>query len=178
MGLREWANQNSTVMTILFVVVLIVSLGSILMQSSGGDMKRYTYGYFFDVGSGELFVRKNTEVPPIDAPSGAGKGVRAVVFSCTDCDDKKTHFTGWLETYTPEAKEELLNPPPPINPEDPTSGMTGAVERGHRIAAAPTGAAEPQWMLMSSPQGSQIMKQIRSKCAKAAVCNPVSSDIP
>lgn len=153
MKLRDWLNNNSAVVTILAVVILILSLGFIIMQASGPKYKAQIVDvYYYDLGNGTIFTAKSNEIPPIESKSGPGpagnpQGVRAYVFSCGDCKNESERFVGWLEMYTREAKEMMQSPnrmgpgmpPPPGSP----NAAPGSPAAAPGSPAAPAGQAQP-----------------------------------
>ncbi len=158
-------NQNSAVVTIVAVVLMLISLGVIIMSLSGN---RYTPRivdvYFMDISDGSLFTEKSDLLSPIDAPSGENKGVRAFVFSCGECSDEESHFVGWLEMYTPQAKKIMTAPAPIEGAEgDPIANemdMFEAMERGHLVSDA----SGKKWVPANSEKGFRVMEQIQTKC--------------
>ncbi|MFG0249180.1 MAG: hypothetical protein ACF8OB_09865 [Phycisphaeraceae bacterium JB051] len=157
MNLREWMNQNSAVVTIIAVVLLLVSLGVIIMTLTPQRAARVVDVYFMDTSDGALFIDKSDQLPPIVAPSGKD-GVRAFVFSCGDCGDESSRFIGWLETYTPEAKKAIETPA-----EGPEGGMDNyeVVENGHLVAAPNSNG---QWVMANSEPGFKIMDNVQTNC--------------
>jgi hypothetical protein len=106
MNLREWMNNNAAVITIgavvLVVVAIVVAYYSVGGSNTGGIAGGTTkQAWFYDLNTGQKFAAPLNSRAPIEAPSGPhnGKpgGVRAYVFSCTDCDEES--FIGWLETW-------------------------------------------------------------------------------
>lgn len=171
---REWANNNSAVVTIVAVVILIMSLGFIIMSASGNKYKpRIVDVYYYDLGNGELFLAKSNEIPPVDAPSGPGannipQGVRAYVFSCGECGDKAQQFVGWLEMYTPDAKRALTSPPTPDpnNPQGPE--YYDLWEKGHLVSIP----GSSKWVQANSEEGFKVMESMQSKCGAGGQPKP------
>lgn len=158
MSLREFANNNSAIVTLGAVVLLVIALGAIIMQTRGGGGSGIIDVYYYDLSTGQLFTGPSNQLAPIEAPSGPynGKpgGVRAFVFSCTDCDDESTHFIGWLDMYTPEAKEALANP---------TAEMGASFElyeRGHLVKRV----EDETWVSANDPEGFRVMEAISQEC--------------
>jgi hypothetical protein len=160
MNLREWMNQNSAVVTIIAVVLLLVSLGVIIMTLTPKNPARVVDVYFMDTSDGSLFVDKSDQLPPVAAPSGKD-GVRAFVFSCGDCGDEASRFVGWLETYTPDAKKAISAPS-----DNPEAGMDNyeVVENGHMVCDP----VSKKWVMANSEQGFKIMDMIQNKCGTEA----------
>jgi len=122
MQVREWIDNNATAVTLGAVVIMFCAFGIVICQLRGGGGARgtqITHQYFYDLNTGELFEAEIQKHPPIDAPSGALQrampplrqggpaGVRARVFSCTDCSDRSSHFIGYLEMFPPQVKHRL-----------------------------------------------------------------------
>ncbi len=157
MSIRSYLNNNPAIVTIAAIVLLLVCLGVIYRTlSGGGGGPRIVDIYFYDLGSGEVFIGPSDSLPPIDAPSGPynGKpaGVRAYVFSCTDCSDENSRFVGYLETYTDEAKAAL------------TSGEApDAYEYydGGRLIKRPD---EEGWARAESEEGFALIESVSTLC--------------
>jgi hypothetical protein len=117
-SLRGWINQNSAVVTIGAVLLLIVAL-VVMMRQCGtphypGQIEQV---WFYDLNTKQLFAGKRDEIPPIETPSGPyalpdgtqiPAGVRAYVFACGDCSDESKRFIAYVERFTPEVKEKLV----------------------------------------------------------------------
>jgi hypothetical protein len=118
MNVRDFLNNNSSVVTILAVVVLVFALGAIVMTSKGPSGRRGPVDlYFYDLNTGKVFIAASDQYPPIEVPSGAtalgnNAGVKAYVFSCGECEsydgmtseeiEASGGFIGRLEMYTAE----------------------------------------------------------------------------
>src|SRR5688572_11816004 len=92
MKARDWMNNNSALVTIAAVVLLVISLGVIIMQTKPRGSVGPVELYYYDLNTGKLFVAMSDQNPPIDAPSGGFRGpdgppagVRAHVFGCGNC---------------------------------------------------------------------------------------------
>jgi len=159
MQLREFLNNNSALVTILAVVLLIVALGAIVMQINGGGgyTPRVVDVYYYDLDTGELFLEKSNEIPPVETASGPHNGVRAYVFACNDCDEESDRFIGWLEMYTPEAKAALTRDPAEAQPDEAPFDYW---EEGHLVRSIDS----DEWQLANSEPGFRIMENIRDKC--------------
>lgn len=172
MKLRDWLNNNSAIVTIGAVVLLIGALFAIIMQMSGGSSgPRVIDVYFYDLNKNQLFTAKSDAIPPIDTdsgatPQGAPAGVRAYVFACNDCGDENDRFIGWLEMYTPEAKA-LLTQPAADNPEQAAERemrMYEVWETGQLIR----GVNDTRWVPQNSQEAMTITSQIETKCPGGA----------
>lgn len=157
MSIRDFLNNNSALVTILAVVLLIVALGFIVMQLGGGGNRVRTIPvYYYDLDTGELFERESDTIPPVETSSGEMNGVRAFVFACNDCSDESDRFVGYLEMFTQEAKE-ILEMAPEDRPEDVPYDF---YESG-RLVKTPE---SDRWFEANSPQGFQIMESVREQC--------------
>lgn len=186
MKIRDWANQNSAVVTIGAVVLLLVALGAIVFQMRPRTYARVVSVYYYDLNTGKTFVGPSDKMPPIPAPSGplegmgGDAGVRAYVFACGDCSDESKRFVGWLEIYTPDAKEAMQNAMrPPAGGATPAGGavppgpmgspdMFMLMEEGHLIRAEKAeDGSEPKWEKYNSEAGFKIIQSIQTRCEGA-----------
>ncbi len=120
--------------------------------------------YFYDLGTDQLFAAPATELPPIDAPSGAGNGVRVYVYGCGDCSDAN-RFIAYLEKYTPHAKaaqEKLMNVGPDADP-NLALGYDDLMMEGGLLVRAVKGGP---WVPMYSDEGMKIASEVldEDKC--------------
>jgi len=156
--LRDFLNNNSAVVTILTVALLIVALGAIVLQlrpgRAGGQVVDV---YYYDLDSGQIFTASSREVPPIETSTGPFNGVRAYVFACSDCGDESDRFVGWLEMYSPDAKA-LLTRSAEAGPPGPEAFESW--EQGHLIRDP---NAE-EWVLANSQGGFAVMESVREQC--------------
>ena len=105
---REWVNNNSAVATALAVLALVVALAVLVWTSGVGRARGApSQQWFFDLQSGELYEAAMDEIPPIDTESGAGNGVKAIVYSCSSCDSDRQ--IAWIERYKPDARKKLID---------------------------------------------------------------------
>ena len=172
MNVREWMNNNSALVTIIAVVVLVICLGLIFLQMGGPGRARITEQYYYDLNTGKLFAAEATATPPIDAPSGpfndAPGGVKAYVYACESCPGGLTGMTAeqvrqegatiaYLEVYPLEAKQAMeaaanaTEAPPP--------GVYEAQQAN--LVKAPQGQ---EWAKMYSRQGMQLMDTVSNLC--------------
>lgn len=183
MKVRDWMNNNSALVTIAAVVLLVISLGVIIMQTKGPGSVGPIKLYFYDLNTGKLFVAMSDQVPPIDAPSGPyGErglpgGVRAHIYSCGSCGNydgltaEQVNQTGayiaYLEMYTPEGKAAMTAPAgdpdaPPMYVDPMEQTLVKRVE-------------DTNWISMYSEQAYQMTDQAIRNCpddAPARACRP------
>ncbi len=156
-SLRQWLNQNSMIVTIITVVVLVMSIAAIFMTTRPPALIAMPV-YMYDVEANQLFSGSSDDIPPIAAPSGK-IGVRAYVFSCTDCSVESERFLGYLEMYTPEAKTRLQRAATGVADLDLDDDYTW-LEQGHLVRDP----AQDVWVPESSDSGIEIVTQAYEKC--------------
>ena len=164
--MRNWLNQNSAVVTIGAVMLLVLALAAIVVQmrppSVGGPVEIW----YYDLNTSELFTAKSDQLPPTDAPSdGTGAdtnptipaGVRAYVYSCGDCDNPADRIIAWLEMYPPEVKEriEAMMKNPGSVPPDQTM-MEDPMSMGTLIR----GIKSENWVPQYSEQGMKVQQDM------------------
>lgn len=183
MKMRDWMNNNSALVTVGAVVVLILSLGYIVWSSKGpGYGPRVIDIYYYDLNTKQVFVGKSDQYPPIDAPSGRGyklpngqeipAGVRAYVFACGECPDvtglsldelqAKNAFVAYVEMYTMEVRDMLMKQAAGEAPSGPEQEgmMYEMFERGQLIADP----AKLTWVLANTEQAMQIQSSLEGRC--------------
>ena len=148
MGIRETLNQNPGITTGVTAGIIVVALGLIIWQASGGSSTP-TFNnkqYFSDDDGATTFVDEATKIPPFD--HNGKQAVRAYVYTC---DGGKTKFTAYLERYTEPAKKKLEAAK--NNPND--IGMMEEISM-NGIEVKKPGASE-KWVKQSTPAGSKVM---------------------
>lgn len=147
-----------------FAIVVVLVIAAVMVNTGDGDLQDQRY--FYDLETGAMFAADRRAMPPIEAPSGAGNGVAAVVLGCDGCGDLSSAKPAWLETYTDEAKQAEAQLATVDPAETDISTMMAKVQDGHLVAAPPEAGEEPQWVGIESPQGVQLLDSIRQ-----AACN-------
>lgn len=114
---RQWLNkQNPKIILYTFAFCALIFILTVLSQFFGGSEKSGPTGnsktWFYDLNTGELFTAAAKELPPVKAPSGTlpdgqPAGVLAHVLSFADEPNESNRFIAFLETYTPETKQQL-----------------------------------------------------------------------
>lgn len=151
MSLAE--NKPLAIGLIVVILAAAVAIGVINMQEESHE--RPQLNYYYDLNTKLVFDGPHDLIPPIDAPSakpgpdGRGAGVRAYVFSCTDCKDKSTHFVGFLETYSEQAKAKMNDP------NATEAETTASIKRED----------DEGWAVASSPEGQKVRTDAYKKCA-------------
>lgn len=167
MQIRDWMNENQPIVAGVVILVLILAFAKItctLTDSGSSRGPRITELYYYDMNEGKLFITSSDQTPPIHAPSDdknnprALNGVQAFVFSCTDCSDPDTFKIGYLQRYTPRAKElqDKLR-----SGEAPPEAMMMAPEMEFEIKRVD----DKRWVPGMSPEAEQIMDEVyRENC--------------
>jgi|GEM_PF-6436878 len=121
------------------------------------------HSYYFDLEIGELIKAPSGSLPPIILNSGH-EAVRAYVFTCGDCNKKEERFLGWLEKYTPAAKEILESPP--LDDEDGVETFE-KLKKGHFISTN-----GKNWVGDDTSAGFKIQRRALTKCGPNTVPTP------
>lgn len=178
MNIRQSLSMHSTTATVATAVIFVVALLAIFMQATDRPAPSSTGDnvYYYDLNSHDLFAGPRNEIPPIESPSGPHQdkpgGVRAYVFTCSDCTSKQWTI-GYLETFTDKAKHALraerrkqqANPnsrKPILRPDS----ASPAVAQGWMIRTVD----DPAWLPVRHPQARQIMAN--ANLCERAVARP------
>lgn len=141
------------------VLVIAIVLG--VMNSGDDPMPTRAGDYYFDIETSKVFVADASQLPPIAAPSGAGNGMKAYVFSCSDCGDASSHFVAYIEKYSEEAKAVMGD-----------REKLDIVDKGHQLRAGDGG----EWVLASSEEGQKLISSPPATCkakgGKTQICQP------
>jgi len=105
MGMREWMNENSSIVTGAAVVLLVVAIWVAIRQVSPGGPQTVGEVWYSDTQTGKLFKADREKIPPITSPDG-NTAVRAHLFGCGDCSEAN-RFVGYYERYSDKAKQVL-----------------------------------------------------------------------
>lgn len=186
---RQLINNNSAAVTVAAVVLLVASLAIIIYTNSGTGAGMVNPDmYFMDLNTGELFVGKAADTPPIVAPSGDWKGAqpgtpagaKAYVYACGDCADASKRFIGYVEMYTPEAKAKMQKMQEAMKSGEPNPEMymmEQDMESGRMVAGA-SGTTPPgprDFVQAMSEQGMKLMEAIGTRCPEGErlrLCRP------
>jgi len=166
MGLGERIRGDKRLALGLVGVVVIVVL-AVAWQVLGGSAPNGAGGapgglYFTTDEGATTFIAPANHLPPFD--HNGKQAVRAVMYSC---DGGKTKFVGYLERYTPSAKQQM------------EAGKQAAQAGGKMVMAAPNmgvavlevkkpGEKNP-WVDKSRPQGQAVIR---------VTCPPGTSGTP
>ena len=168
-------------------VVLVVSVMAIFRQARGPSLPSLpTSEWYWDLNTRQLFSAPLGQIPPITAPSGASKdgslaGVRAHVFGCGDCSEAK-RFVAYLETYTPEVKQRLLEfrensrskERPRAGPELNMGDVMIDTNLRMGTATVVKRVDDPDCVPMKSEEGQRIVQEALRRCGGKDVARPCS----
>ena len=143
---------KNPVVAVIAVVVLLAAVWFIARQMGlGGSGGKAPVAFWYDLKTGKLFGGPNT-TDPVQAPSG-GEAVRAHVFACNDCADANDRFIGYLEKFTDEARQVLV--------EQKGAPMARAMAMEYVKVRR---ADDTEWVNGGDPEGIEIMTEYLSKC--------------
>lgn len=187
MAVSAWINRNPSLASVMAVGLLVLALGLIVWQVLGEDADTTVEAYYLDLEAGELFLSSANELPPIETPTGGGRGVRAHVYACGECPaglegataeeiEARGAFVAWLERYTDEAKQTIerlggRDSESPLPPEQEQQ-LYEAQDRGLVVGEA-TG---DRWVQLESDAGRRLMDGPQQRCddqpGRAVRCEP------
>ena len=175
--LRRWLSFNSTLVTSASIVLLVAALITTMAHLEPAKPLPGTQDYFYDLNTGQLFTDERTYIPPIEAPSGPliengvltdkPAGVRAYVYSCSNCENRASRFIAYLETFSDHANA-LLSDRESVIPR----GMTGreaaeyeeqVFNRGHMFGRIAKDRSV-QWAPAFSEEGLDIEVEAFDRC--------------
>lgn len=155
----------------LVAAVVILAAALALLLNSGEATVDVGQRYFYDVESGKLFAAPASALPPIDAPSGSGNGVRAEVISCGECTDGQMRIV-YLERYNEAAIHAAQNPGVDPDIEDAGDRARHLLE-GTLVAREPGDGEDIAWYSAASPAGQAIQAEYHEHCGgKPNACAP------
>lgn len=145
------------------------------VESSASSTRRRTAiatVYFYDIATGELFAADRAAQPPIDAPSGPGNGVKAIVYACGVCEPANMRVA-FLTTYSPEARAAMKAMMHSTDG-DVDLKLVNAIETGTLVASPAPGGSDIQWVSAMSLAGITIMGRAGELCGNepAKPCFP------
>lgn len=149
LAFRKWINRNRRIVIIvtnISVIILIIVIVSMLRSNETVQESNPKLEWYYDLNTGELFVSKAGQIPPITAPSGPlpdGRpaGVRAYVFSYVEEPNESERIIGFLETRDPNYIVD--------SKDGPRYGEGMLIKR----------VKDKQWFPAVSPQGRAIFQR-------------------
>ena len=166
MSIRDRVNENSSLFTIVAILVLVGALAYMFAGSigGGGGGEIPDEQYFWDTQNQQFVARPMSDVAPVKLDSGA-EAVKAVVYSCSGCG-ADTLEIAWLEKYPQKARAQL------IKYREQTKGQPLAsssmdpklmkLEAAKRIRSRDGG----KWVPTNSNDGRKIMSILTNACDK------------
>ena len=202
MSLRDSMNNNSALVTLAAVVLLVVALGWIILKSKGpSGASQFKSQYYYDLNTGTIFAADSSEMPPIETPSGPDKtgnpaGVRARVFACGDCRrsyvgmteaqmEEAGAFIAFIEKFTPEFKKAVEEPKEAVAEPTEATGVPGdpnyrrpggggrmMMEGGQGLLIRQVNGEK--WLSMRSREAQKITTTFGTKCpdGRSTPCYP------
>jgi len=160
-GIRDKMNQDQKPFIIGGIVMMCVALGLVAWElkpvSAPSAPSSY---YFYDLANGRITTEPATAIPPLKGAGGKDTLVRAFMFTCSTCGDKKV---GYLMEYSPQAKaakKYLANPPAESMTPQQAMRYNADLSKYRMLVANGTLVRLPakgsQWYPLTGPVGSQI----------------------
>ncbi|MBL9173670.1 MAG: hypothetical protein JNL10_09065 [Verrucomicrobiales bacterium] len=162
--------SKSQVPKAVLAVALLVVAGILVWKFVHENHGISEQAFFYDLSEKKLFVAERGLVPPIRGINDpAEDGVRAVVVSpAGKPEDKSTWTIAYLETCTPELKQQLNAAR--ASGTAPEIGRTAA--QSLRLVRR---VGETNWFSLASPEGERIVSEWTALGANGSipvVCSP------
>jgi len=158
--------------SILMAVSAILIVSHVAGRMSEGPESPPEQAYFFDLETGHLFHGPTGALPLIDAPSGAGQGALAVVYTCDACEDDQLQI-GYIKKLSNRAQAAYTRSTE-LGAEAP-SALVEMIDRETYVALPPEGSEEPRWVSVATSRGQEITQILLSSCGEKTRpkrCNP------
>lgn len=126
--------------------------------------------YFYDLESHQLFAASADATPPIPAPSGEGKAVRAFIYTCGSCKtDRRLVYLQMLTERAHDAASRMAR----LDQQE-RARLYDVVHQGTMVAAEPTNGSPPRWVSIATPEGRAITQTSAAMCdgKPATSCPP------
>ena len=165
-GIRDKMNQNQKPFIIGGIVIVCLALGLLVweLKPAGAVAAPNSY-YYYDTSNGNITTEPATAIPPLKGASGKDTLVRAFMFTCSTCSDKKV---GYLMKYSPQAKaaeQYLAHPPSDTMTPQQAMQYNGTLSQYQMAVANGTLVRLPkkgsQWYPLMSGPGTAIAKPIQ-----------------
>ena len=172
---RRWINRQNpkiiiaitaaSVFLLLTIVIWLLTPEKPLEQVEQSDK-----AWFYDLNTRQLFVGKDDQIPPIEAPSGPlpngePAGIKAYVFSYADEPNESERFIGFLETSVPR---EIMERRESIKPKAGGTEQWGYGKLVRRVK-------DKYWVPGDSDEGRAILKEaylLNETGERARYCPP------
>ena len=144
----------------IVAVVLLCAVGlaaKYLMSSGEVQGRSVETEWFFDEDAGTLFAGPVKQISPITVDGR--KGVRAFVYSCGSCDDEAARKIVYVERYTEDVHQKLVNGEP--------------VDAFATLAAHQVRTIDGEWLHVNTDEGSKVQGRfLDCSGAKPVRCFP------
>ena len=161
--MRTYLNEHPYFTTVLLTLIMCVGIWGVWVRAESGEIEGKCW--YLEEGSGEVFMGRIDEIPPIVGPSG-GDAVRIEVLRCRD----GSRFVGWLEKYSMVHKKRL----------EQMRDAKGGVVVGFKIEdseiAIRMRGLGGKWVSSSSRVGKTLLSDAKGYCRRARVVYPKRGD--
>ena len=165
---RRWINRQNPKIIIGITTASVFLLLTIVIwmwpEKTLEKVELSVKAWFYDLNTGQLFVGRDDQIPPIEAPSGPLRiesasgplrnggpaGVKAYVYSYADEPNESNRFIGFLETSVPKAIMERLES---IKPKADGTEQWGYGKLVRRLK-------DKYWVPGDSDEGRTILKDV------------------
>jgi hypothetical protein len=165
---RRWTNRQNpriiiaiTAASVLLLIMVVIWM--LIPEKPLEQVEESEKAWFYDLNTGQLFVGKDNQIPPIEAPSGPLRiesasgplregepaGVKAYVYSYAPEPNESERFIGFLETSVPR---EIMKRVESIKPEADRTEQWGYGRLVRRLK-------DKRWVLGDSNEGRAILKE-------------------
>lgn len=152
--MREWIQNNSAVITIASIVVIVIVLALRFLpakeefHNSDGFSDQ---SWYYDVNTGTFFQDRLDRVPPFTSPRG-NEAVRVVFFSCGACTEAE-RFPGFFLKHTTELKQTAEADP-----------NVAAALGGEKVTGRLYSFDGKTWIEAAGPEEAGVFERYRNKC--------------
>lgn len=151
-NLRQTINENSMVMSIGAVVIVVLAIAWCVHvmfpgQASVGNRD----AYFIDTTNGAVSVKPAGTLVPLKGSTGHLTVVQVIYYSCNDCHTKTAAY---YMRYSKKALQAMQQMRSGASGKNAMPLMVEVQYSGQEVSLP---SKNPQWVPASSPQGGQIM---------------------
>ena len=171
-GLREWMNQNSSLVTIAAIAILVIAIGAIFWNNRDDrGVGPIDEVWFYVPETKEMFAADSKLLPPIDR--NGKKAVKAHVYGCGDCSEAN-RFTGYYETYTDQGKAKMEQIMAQMGQDPEKDAELESVSYDISMSERKLSGDGVKWVPAESEEANMIQEKMREKCgtAKLVFCHP------
>ena len=173
-GLRQWVNDNSAVVTVAAVVVLVLAVLFIFRGQFGGGIDipnaDELQAYFYDTVTEEVFVDKQNKIPPFVNEAGH-ECVKVRMYTCGNCAESE-RWPAFYEKFTEDMKKQYEEAMAQSGGKyiPMMGGMMGPGQMGGTLMSLDG----QNWVTQMDPSIRGRYKEMMTKCpdGKYRPCNP------